>query len=123
MKKRADKRHICDASIIFNHFNKENAFNAKVLNYSEYGMYFESDSFFKEGTNIFFKIKSCLFSVSDPEFYEGPRTESLAEVRWCKEISSEDPSRFGIGVKYYCTEVLKLWSDRKPAYSSIPPES
>ena len=101
MEKRVDKRHNCEASIICNYFNKEKTFNAKMLNYSEGGMYFESDSFFKEGINIFFKMKSCLFDASDLELCNGLRTVSLAEVRWRKEISSEDSSRFGMGVKYY----------------------
>ncbi len=101
MEKRVGKRHNCKASIICNCFNKENIFNAEMLNYSEGGMYFESDSFFKEGTNIFFKINKCLFDASDPETCNGLRTVSLAEVRWWKEISGEDSSHFGIGVKYY----------------------
>jgi len=72
-----------------------------MLNCGEGGMYFESDSFFKEGTNIFFKVKNFSFDTSAPELCDGLRTVSLAEVRWWKEMSSEDPSRFGIGVKYY----------------------
>ena len=52
-----------------------------MLNYSKDGMYFESDSFLKEGTNIFFKMKKCLFGAYDPELGEGLRTVSLAEVR------------------------------------------
>lgn len=101
MKKRADKRHNCDASIICNHFNKENTFNAKLFNYSKCGMYFESDSFFEKRTNIFFKVKTCSFDNYQPELFNGLRTVSLAEVRWWKEISSEDSSRFGMGDKYY----------------------
>ena len=101
MEKRVEKRYNCKASIIYNCFNKENIFHAEMLNYSEGGMYFESDSFFKEGINIFFKINKCLFDASDPETCNGLRTVSLAEVRWWKEISGEDSSHFGIGVKYY----------------------
>ena len=101
MEKRADNRHNCEAFIICNYFNKEKLFNAKMLNYSKNGMYFESDSFFKEGTTILFKMQSCLFGASDPELCEGLRTASLAEVRWWEEISNDDYSHFGIGVKYY----------------------
>ena len=101
MEKRINKRHKCEASIRCSCFNKENIINAKMLNYSESGMYFESDSVFKEGTNILFKMKRCLFIPSDPELCEGLRTVSLAEVKWWKEMSGEDSSHFGIGVKYY----------------------
>jgi hypothetical protein len=72
-----------------------------MLNCGEGGMYFESDSFFKEGTNIFFKVKTCSFDSSAPELCNGLRTASLAQVRWWKEMGGQDASRFGIGVKYY----------------------
>ncbi|HUV78278.1 MAG TPA: hypothetical protein VMW06_09475 [Desulfobacterales bacterium] len=101
MEKRIDNRRKCDASIVCACFNKENICNAKILNYSRDGMYFESDSLFKEGTNIFFKIKNCRFDTSDPELCEGLRTVSLAQVKWWKDMSREYTSRFGIGVKYY----------------------
>ena len=101
MQKRADKRHKCEASVICNYFNKNNTVNATMLNCGEGGMYFESDSFFKEGTNIFFKVKTCSLNTSAPEPCTGLRTASLAQVRWWKEMSNEETSRFGIGVKYY----------------------
>jgi len=101
MEKRIDDRRKCDASIVCAYFNKENACHAKMLNYSRDGMYFESDSLFKEGSNIFFKIKNCLFAPSDPDLFEGLRTASLAQVKWCKDMGEKDASHFGIGVKYY----------------------
>jgi len=101
MKKRADKRHKCEASVICNCFNKDKSFNVKMLNCGEGGMYFESDSFFKEGTNIFFKVKTCSFDTSATELCNGLRTASLAQVRWWKDMSSEDAFCFGVGVKYY----------------------
>ena len=101
MQNRADKRHKCEASVICNCFNKDKTFTAEMLNYSEGGMYFESDSFFKEGTNILFKLKTCSFDTSAPEPCSGLRSVSLAQVRWWKEMEEKDSSRFGIGVKYY----------------------
>ena len=101
MKNRADKRQKCEASVICSCFNKDKTFNAKMLNCGEGGMYFVSDSFFKEGTNIFFKVKTCSFHYLPVQRLFRMRTASLAEVRWWKEMSSEDVSRFGIGVKYY----------------------
>ncbi len=101
MEKRTDKRHRCEASIAWGCFNKEKMFNARMLNYSKDGMYFESDSFYKEGTNIFFKMKDCLFDAPDPECRDGLRTVSLGVVKWWKALGGEDTSPFGIGVKYY----------------------
>jgi len=101
MKKRAVERHKCEASVICNCFNKDKTVKATMLNCGEGGMYFESDSFFKEGTNIFFKMKNVSFDTYESKLCHGLRTASLAQVRWWKEMGSEDASRFGIGVKYY----------------------
>lgn len=101
MEKRVDKRHNCEASILCNFFNKDKIFTAETFNFSEGGMYFESDSFFEKGTNIFFKVKTYSSGTSGPELANELRTVSLAEVRWWQEMGSEDSSRFGMGVKYY----------------------
>jgi hypothetical protein len=101
MEKRVDRRHNCKVAVICNFFNKDKTFTAEMLNYSEGGIYFESDSFFEKGTNIFFKVKTCSSGTYGPGLGNGLRTVSLAEVRWWQEMSSEDSSRFGMGVKYY----------------------
>ncbi len=71
MDKRIDKRHNCEASIVCNCFNQANGLSAKMLNYSEGGMYFESAGFFKKGTNVIFKIKSCSRIANNPEHCKG----------------------------------------------------
>jgi hypothetical protein len=100
MEKRTDKRRKCKASIAWGCFNKNKMFNAKMLNFSKDGMYFESNVFFKEGANIYFQMNDCLLDASDPEFFEGLRTISLARVKWWKNIGDEDDHHFGVGVKY-----------------------
>lgn len=100
MEKRTDKRHSCEASIAWGCFNKKKKFNAKVLNYSKDGMYFESDVFFEKGVNIYFQMNDCLFDAPDSEPNEGLRTTSLAEVKWWKSIGGGDDNHFGVGVKY-----------------------
>ena len=101
MEKRNDKRQSCEASIAWGCFNKERMFNARMLNFSKDGMYLESDAFYKEGTNIFFKMKDCLLNVSDQENPDGLRSVSLGVVKWWKALGGEDTSPYGIGVKYY----------------------
>jgi len=100
MEKRTDKRHRCEASISWGCFNKKKMFNAKMLNFSKDGMYFESDVFFKKGVHIYFQMDDCLFDASDPELREGLRTISLAEVKWWRNIDGADDNSFGVGVKY-----------------------
>lgn len=70
MERRANKRYPLEASIVFSFFNGEETFNARTLNCSKEGMYFESNYFFNEGTNILIKLKSFSFIDSDPEVLE-----------------------------------------------------
>ena len=100
MEKRTGKRHKCEASIALGCFNKTKLFNAKMLNFSKEGMYFESEVLLKEGAHIYFQMNDCLFDTSDPERYEGLRSVSLARVKWWKDIGGEKANHFGFGVKY-----------------------
>lgn len=101
MEKRAGRRLKCEASITCSCFNKDEIFNAKMLNYSPDGMYFESKFLLKERTNILFKVKDLRLDRSDPKHCEGLRTVSLAEVKWWKDMGDKTAANFGIGVKYY----------------------
>jgi len=101
MNKRNDQRHNCEASITWRYFNKDETFNGKMLNFCKSGMYFESGAFIKQGTTIYFRLTNCSCFPYDPDHCVGIRTVSLAEVKWCKEISKKDATYFEIGVKYY----------------------
>ncbi len=99
MTKSGHSRHKCEAAIAIRQLDDEKTLIAKMLNYSKAGMYFETDSFFKEGSIIHTRMTDGLVIHSDPKPDEKPYKERLAEVRWCKEISKDDCC-YGIGVKY-----------------------
>ncbi len=100
MEKRTEKRHKCQASIALSCFNNKKFFNAKMLNFSKKGMYFESEVLLKEGANIYFQMNDCMFDPSDSERYEGLRSVSLARVKWWKDIGGRKVNHYGFGVKY-----------------------
>ena len=99
MLKSAHSRHKCEAAITVRQRNDEKAFVAKMLNYSNTGMYFEADSFFEKGSILYTRMTDGLVIHSEPEPDEKPHKARYAEVRWCKEISKDDCC-YGIGVKY-----------------------
>lgn len=101
MNKRTDQRHICEGSISCRYFIKGETFNGRMLNFSKSGMYFESSAFIREGATIYFRLINCSGFPSAPEFCEGLRSVSIAEVRWCREMKNEDAAYFGFGAKYY----------------------
>ena len=101
--KRIGKRVNKKASICWNCFNPNacgNADDAQMINFSENGMYFESDCFSKTRPVICIKAKNG-FSHNDADSAEWLRSIRVGEVKWWKEIDKGDHFRFGIGVKYY----------------------
>jgi hypothetical protein len=103
MEKRTSPRHKKEASILCSFFRTDRSdpgYTAKMVNYGGGGMCLQSSRLIKPGTSLLCKLQDCSFSSADSQSFEGPRTISIAEVRWCKEISDIGKSCFGIGVKY-----------------------
>ena len=103
VEKRTGKRVNKKASICWNCFNPNecgNAHDAQMINFSESGMYFESDYFSKTRPVICIKAKNGL-SHNDADSAEWLRSIRVGEVKWWKEIDKGDHFCFGIGVQYY----------------------
>ena len=96
--KRRQVRHKCEAIIEWSYFNREINFDAKLLNFSESGVYLETAHDLKPGTMIFMKmVTSCNISLLN---HERPRSVSLGEVKWRIDLSGSDQSSYGVGVRY-----------------------
>jgi hypothetical protein len=103
MEKRNSPRHNKEASILCSFFRTDRsdpAYTAKMVNYGGGGMGLQSSRLIKPGTSLLCKLQDCAFSNADSQSFESPRTISIAEVRWCREIRNVDEPCFGIGVKY-----------------------
>lgn len=105
--KRTDKRHACDAKIKWTQFNRttfnydqEIFYCARVLNFSESGLYFETAYPLKPGTTVLFRLETFRCGASDSEGYECLRTISLIEIKWCQDLLKGGESYFGIGARY-----------------------
>jgi len=105
--KRKNRRHDCDAIIKWTQFNRttfndgqDTFYPARVLNFSESGLYFKSESPLKPGTTILYRLEASGCGALDSEGYECLRTISLAEVKWCQDFFEDGASYFGIGVRY-----------------------
>ena len=98
--KRKDRRHKCEAIVEWSHFNKDICFDAKILNFSQSGVYFETGHELKPGSTIILKMKMG----SSNRFYslghERPRSVSLGEVKWATDLSESGKSNYGVGVRY-----------------------
>lgn len=100
--KRAAERFACDTAIIFSNFSTKNwSENFSVaLNVSSGGMCFESRHSFKPHTNLYIRTGQNPEMVHGIRKWNLLRTSTLAEVRWCREVTGEDGCGYSIGVKY-----------------------
>jgi hypothetical protein len=100
--KRTGERFTSNAAIIFCIFSTKNwTENRSVtLNISAGGMCFESRHSLKPHANLYIRTGQNPEMVSNIPNWHLLRTSTLAEVRWCREISDEDNCGYSIGVKY-----------------------
>ena len=101
--KRADERILSNAAIIFSYFSTKNwsENRSQTLNLSTGGMCFESRYSFKAGASLFIRSEQTPGTVSGICNCNLLRISTLAEVRWCREITREDGTSYCIGVKYF----------------------
>lgn len=96
--KRAYARFNLEAPIMY--ASEENLYafyGAKALNYSLGGLCFETPYPLQQGTVISIRKADHTPESKIPSKYK----EHLAEVKWCKEIVSEDKRAFGAGVMFH----------------------
>ena len=101
MEKRTFERHDLEARIVCAYFNTNKYTQAKLLNYCEGGLCFESDIAFKPNASIYIRIEKLSLKASESSLHDGFRTTTIGEVKWCKAISVPEFYKFGVGVKYY----------------------
>ena len=94
-------RFDCCFSVCVAPFNSTQYVKGTMTNYSQNGLYFESESALKPGTSILIRVQNNLDADGTFEFKEGFRSMSLGEVKWCKEFISEGSAHYAVGVKYY----------------------
>lgn len=102
--KRTERRHECEAKIKWTQLNRitfnysqEIFYHARALNFSESGLYFETEYPLKPGMTILFRIEVFRRKASNLEDCECLRTISLADVKWCRDLIKNGKSYFGIG--------------------------
>ena len=98
--KRKHARHKCDAFITWSYFNKEIFYWAKLLNFSESGVYFETEHDLKPGVSLFMNMRLVPAGKNKAIVPKCPRSVSLGEVKWRVDLSGSDQSYYGVGVKY-----------------------
>ena len=99
--KRGYKRYGCCFSASCARLNSVQYIRGRMMNYSQNGLYFESESALRPGLSVLIRVQKNLAADTNCEIKEGFRSLVLGEVKWCKKFISEGAAYYGIGVKYY----------------------
>lgn len=99
--KRKSQRHNHEASIVYAYHNSDEFYNAKMCNFSNDGLCFESSAAIEPGADIYVMMEEFAPDTIGSEIYDG----YLAEVRWCQRLAEVDPTLYHVGVKYYRTTI------------------
>jgi Tfp pilus assembly protein PilZ len=95
-----------EAAILIDNYPSGSYHHAKMFNYSEGGMYFESNVPFKRGSIIIFGIENSPFE-NCPGVYR-------AIVKWCKKLPNKSSIYYyGIGVEFFKPNRLAPKTSRK----------
>jgi hypothetical protein len=97
--KRSDARIASNASIIFSLFSTRlwKEYPSKTRNHSENGMCFESSHSLAPGASLFIRVDKQPNSDSTVRL----RSSTLAEVKWCRELSDGKATGYCVGARYY----------------------
>ena len=98
--RRKTERYKSEATIKWSYFNKDNFYDAKICNFSQDGVYFETSHRIKPGTTILIRLETLTSNNMKSAETVCLRTVSLADVKWCSESLIDGTNNFGIGVRH-----------------------
>ena len=98
--KRANKRYAYSAPIVFSGFNTKDSYNAQTLNYCMDGLGLKSTLPLRLGKTICIRVTHFKQDAPGSGEFDGLRSITLAEVKWCREIARPNDFTYEVGVKY-----------------------
>lgn len=96
MPKRACFRSTYEARIRYTILNTESYVDARMLNCSEGGLYFETRRFIEPGSDIYIELIDYASDLHHLAPYKGYR----AQVMWCKPVEGDEINCYGAGVRF-----------------------
>jgi hypothetical protein len=103
--KRRNERFPCRTPVEWAYFNKSEKHSARMNNYSQAGACFESSRAPMQGATILVRLEAyqsdCRSDCREGNACPWPRSISLGEVKWCRNLASSGLPLFGVGVKFH----------------------
>jgi hypothetical protein len=76
-----------------------------MRNFSHDGACFECAQALVNGATIMVRLEAyqaeCISACREETDCPWPRSVVLGEVKWCRDLSTSGPPRFGVGVKFH----------------------
>ncbi len=98
---RTSERYHLTVPIVLRHFNQDADIKATLINYSQHGLCLKSQVRFMKSGIVMIRIPGDALICMPKKFEPGFRSMSIAEVRWCNELSPGDTSGFEFGLQYF----------------------
>lgn len=103
--KRREERALCHAAVIWAYFNKPETHPASLRNFSRAGACVECSQAPILGSTIMVRMEAYPAGCRKGCNHEGncpwPRSLTLGEVKWCREMAGGGPQRFEVGLQFH----------------------
>jgi hypothetical protein len=103
--KRREERVLCHAAVIWTYFNKPETHPASLRNFSPAGACVECPQAPLLGSTIMVRMEGYPAGCREGCKNEGdcpwPRSLTLGEVKWCRELSGGGARIFGFGLQFH----------------------
>lgn len=103
--KRECARFSCGSPVEWGYLAKPEKHSARMRNFSEAGVCFESARPPVHGATILVRLEAyqddCRSDCREGSECPWPRSIVLGEVKWCRDIAESGQSLFGVGVKFH----------------------
>jgi hypothetical protein len=100
MEKKIRERQACCVPVVVSIFNKKKFFYAQAINSTMDGICIKSNTSLRPGTTVYLRVKKFFPDTSRTCTFEGLRSVTLGEIKWCRELVDADTCTYEIGVKY-----------------------
>jgi hypothetical protein len=103
--KRGDDRLSCRSPVAWAYFNKSEMHSGQMRNFSSRGACFECTQAPVNGATILVRLETypteCRSGCEGVSDCPWPPSIVLGDVKWCRDLASSGPQRFGVGLKFH----------------------
>ena len=98
--RRKAERYSSEARVKWSYFNMDRFYDAKISNFSQDGIYFETPHKIKPGTTTLIRLETLTSNNTKSAEAMCLRTVSLADVKWSRKSFTDGDNKYGVGASH-----------------------